>query len=220
MPRKRIIPSDHPAFAPLPIISIPLSGGINAAIHVAGDLSSARLPLICLAGYQRNMSDFTEFVAYFRRMGGGSWPVILVDLPGRGRADDRKRTKDYNSHADADDVAAIMTALGVGCAVVLGQGHGGQIAMLLAANHPLMIAGTILLDAGPVTDSRGIVRLRNNMLHIDSLRGSKAVVEDLRRILGGDYPGLSDTRLDSLMGRTHYVDRRGRARTLFDPRLL
>lgn len=220
MPRKRSIPPDHPAFAPLPIVSVPLSGGINAAVHVAGDLSSARLPLLCLAGYQRNMSDFTEFAAYFRRRGGGNWPVILVDLPGRGRADDRKRADDYNSRADADDVASIMTALGVGSTVVLGQGHGGQIAMLLAANHPLMIAGTILLDAGPVTDSRGLVRLRNNMQHIDSLRGSKAIVEDFRRMLAGDYPGLSDTRLDSLMTRSHYVDRRGRARALFDPRLL
>ena len=220
MLRKRLIPPDHMAFAPLPISSIPLSGGINAAVHIAGNLSSARLPVICLAGYQRNMSDFTEFAAYFRRMGGGDWPVILVDLPGRGRADDRRLAEDYNSRADADDVASVMTALGVGHAVVLGQGHGGQVAMLLAAHHPLMIAGTILLDAGPVTDSRGIVRLRNNMQHIDSLRGNKAIIEVFRRILGGDYPGLSDARLDGLIGRSHYVDRRGRARSLFDPRLL
>ena len=162
------------------------------------------------------LTKFTEFAGYFRRLGRGEWPVVLLDLPGRGRADDRARDSQYSSLTDARDVAAIMTALGIGKAVVLGQGHGGQVAMALAASHPLLIAGTVLLDAGPVTDSRGIVRLRNNLAHIDALRGARAVTSGFRKILGGDYPGLPDDRLDALAGRSHLVDKRGRARPLFD----
>ena len=220
MARKRTVPDDHPAFAELPVTHMTLEAGVRAAVHVSGRLSSRRLPVVCLAGYQRNMSDFTEFASYFRRMGGGEWPVVLIDLPGRGRADDRLRAEDYGSLADARDVASVMAAQGIGQAVMLGQGHGGQVAMALAASHPLLIAGTVLLDSGPITDSRGIVRLRNNLAHLDSLRGAKAVSAGFRRILGGDYPGLADNRLDALMGRSHLVDKRGKARPLFDRRLV
>ena len=189
-------------------------------MHVAGQLSLHRLPVVCIPGYQRNMSDFTEFAAYFRRVGGGGWPVVLLDLPGRGRADDRRKPQDYSSLADAADVASVMTALGIGRAIVLGQGHGGQVAMALAAQHPLLIAGTVLLDSGPVTDSRGIVRLRSNLAHVEELRGARLVTAGFRRILGGDYPGLPDDRLDALMGRSHYLDKRARARPLYDRRLI
>jgi pimeloyl-ACP methyl ester carboxylesterase len=216
----RTVPTDHPAFAPLPVSHVTLAAGMRAAVHVAGQLSSRRLPVICIPGYQRNMSDFTEFAAIFRRVGGGDWPVVLLDLPGRGRADDRKRSGDYGSLADAVDVASVLAALGIGRVIVLGQGHGGQVAMTLAARHPLLIAATILLDSGPVTDSRGIVRLRSNLAHVEALRGAKAVTAGFRRILGGDYPGLPDDRLDTLIGRNHFIDRRGRARPLYDQRLI
>ena len=220
MPRPRTTPPDHPAFAGLPVTHVTLASGLRAAVHVSGRLSSRRLPVICIPGYQRNMSDFTEFAGYFRRMGGGEWPVVLLDLPGRGRADDRAKAEDYGSLADARDVASIMVSLGIDRAIVLGQGQGGQVAMALAADHPLLIAGTVLLDSGPVTDSRGIVRLRNNLAHVEALRGAKVVTAGFRRILAGNYPGLPDDRLDALMGRSHFIDKRGRARPLYDPRLV
>ena len=217
MPRK--IHADHSAFADLPVNYVSLAAGLRAAVHVSGRLSSQRVPVVCIPGYHRNISDFTEFAAYFPRASGGEWPVVLIDLPGRGRSDDRRKAEDYGSPADASDVASVLAALGIGKAVILGQGHGGQVAMVLAAQHPLLVAGTVLLDSGPVTDSRGIVRLRNNLAHVESLRG-KAVVAGFRRILGGDYPGLPDDRLDVLMARSHRLDRRGRARPLYDRRLI
>ncbi|WP_162247308.1 alpha/beta fold hydrolase [Devosia sp. Root635] len=216
----RTVPADHPAFAALLVTHVALAAGARAAVHVAGQLSSRRLPVVCIPGYQRNMSDFTAFAAYFRRVGGGDWPVVLLDLPGRGRADDRKKAGDYGSQVDAADLASVMAALGISRAIILGQGHGGQVAMTLAARHPLLIAGTVLLDSGPVTDSRGIVRLRSNLAHVEALRGAKVVTAGFRRILGGDYPGLPDDRLDALMGRSHFLDRRGRARPLYDTRLI
>jgi pimeloyl-ACP methyl ester carboxylesterase len=220
MARSRTIPPDHAAFAGLPITQVTLAAGLRAAVHVAGRLSQARLPVVCIPGYQRNMSDFTAFADYFRRMGGGEWPVVLLDLPGRGRADDRLRAEDYSSLADARDVASILAALGISRAIILGQGHGGQVAMALATAHPLLIAGTVLLDSGPVTDSRGIVRLRNNLQHVEGLRGAKVTNAGFRQILAGNYPGLPDDRLAALMGRSHYLDKRGRARPLYDQRLV
>lgn len=220
MLRSRTVPDNHPAFAELPVTFVALGSGLRAAVHVSGQFTGRRLPIVCLPGYQRNMSDFQAFASYLRRAGGGEWPVVLIDLPGRGRADDRAQASDYSSLVDARDVASILMALNIGRAIILGQGHGGQVAMALATNHPLLIAGTILLDSGPVTDSRGIVRLRNNLEHVEALRGAKVVTSGFRRILGGDYPGLPEAQIDALIGRTHFIDKRGRARPLYDARLI
>jgi pimeloyl-ACP methyl ester carboxylesterase len=219
MPRSRFIPADHSQFAALPVRPVILASGLRAMVHVAGQLSRQQMPVICIPGYQRNMSDFASFVQYFGRVTGGEWPLVLLDLPGRGRADDRAKAADYGTMTDARDVASISSALGISEAVLLGQGQGGQIAMALATEHPLLVAGTVLLDSGPVVDSRGIVRLRNNLAHVENLRG-KAVMAGFRRILGGDYPELPKEQLDTLVGRSHYLDKRGRARPLYDPRLI
>lgn len=219
--RRRTVPDDHPAFARLPVERIMLGDArTHAAVYRRGQFGTGRTPLVCIAGYQRNMSDFSDFASYLQRVGPGDWPLVLIDLPGRGRADDRRQAVDYGSVTDAHDVADIMAALGIGRAIMLGQGHGGQVIMALAARHPLLLAGTVLVDAGPVTDSRGIVRLRSNMAHIDGLRGAKTVRSGFRRILGSDYPGLSDERLDELALRSHWFDRRGHAQPLFDARLI
>ncbi|KKB81097.1 hypothetical protein VW35_02750 [Devosia soli] len=221
MPSKRFVPPDHKAFAPFPIARIETRNPtVCAAVHVTAPLGRGPLPLVCLAGLHRNMADFTDFVAYFGRITGGQRPTILIDLPGRGRADDRTKASDYSTLNDARDVADILAALGVTRAVVLGQGHGGQVAMALAAHHPLLLSGTVLLDAGPVVDSRGIVRLRNNLAHIHSLRGQKRVTAGFRRMLAGDYPELGEEALDALAARSHIIDKRGRAKGLFDERLL
>ncbi|WP_172122879.1 MULTISPECIES: alpha/beta hydrolase [unclassified Devosia] len=219
MARKRFVPPDHPAFAGLPIQTI-TARDTPIAVHVQGQLSSRRLPILCIPGFQRNMSDFTEFAAFFRGFDGGRWPAVLLDLPGRGRSGDPQRIADYGAVRAAEDVAGVLAALGIDRAVVLGQGYGGQVAMALSVAHPLLLAGTVLLDAGPVTDARGIVRLRNNMGHVESLRGTKYLTASFRRMLAGDYPGLGDARLEALMGRTHFVDRRGRAKPLYHAKLL
>ncbi len=219
--RKRKFPADHPSFVALPVQMVTLGDDdLQAAVHVSGALSSRRIPVVCVPGYQRNMSDFSAFTAYFQRVGGGNWPVVLVDLPGRGRSGDRVRAEDYGSPHDARDLASVLAALGIERAVFIGQGYGGQVTMALAAAHPLLIAGVVLLDASPVTDSRGIVRLRNNLKHVESLRGTKAVTAGFRKMLLGDYPGSSESQLDGLMARSHFIDKRGRAWPLHDPRLI
>jgi pimeloyl-ACP methyl ester carboxylesterase len=214
----RTVPPEHSAFVFLPVQHVPLASDQHIAVHLTAPLRHSDVPLVCLAGYTRNMSDFSDFVRFASRSNPAA-PIVLMDLRGRGRSSDRPKG-DYFSQGDADDVASVLAALGVSRSLFLGQGHGGQVLMTLAARHPRLVAGTILLDSGPVSDSRGIVRLRNNLKHIENLRGAKAVTAGFRRMLGGDYPGLSEEQYDQLMARSHVLDRRGRARPLFDPRLM
>jgi pimeloyl-ACP methyl ester carboxylesterase len=217
----RVAPPDHAPFASLPVTTIAVDGGADRiAVHVSGRLESGRVPLICIAGYQRNMADYSAFLPLFRSAAGEDWPVVLVDLRGRGRSSDRAHLADYASPNDARDVDAVATALAIESALMVGQGYGGQVTMMLAARRPRLIAATVLIDSGPVNDPRGLVRLRTNLQELDTLRGEAAFRRISRQILAVDYPELSEARLDGAALRTHFVNDKGAVRPLFDPRLI
>lgn len=217
----RVPPADHAPFEPLPVQMIAVNGGEDrVAVHVSGRLAGGRVPLICLAGYQRNMADYAAFVRLFRDVAGDDWPVVLVDLRGRGRSTDRALATDYASPNDARDIDVVATALAIESAVIVGQGYGGQVLMMLAAIRPRLIAGSVLVDSGPLNDPRGLVRLRTNLQELDTLRGDAAFRRISRQILSVDYPEASEAVLDNAALRTHYVEEKGAVLPLFDPRLI
>ncbi len=218
---RRDIPADHPPFAALPVrmITVGLARD-RLAVHVAGRLGGGRMPLLCVPGYTRNMSDFTEFAVIAGRQLGADWPIVLIDLRGRGRSADRARADDYTTTADARDLVEMARALAIEDAIVVGQGHGGQVAMAMAALRPALIAGTVLIDAGPATEPRSLIRLRSNIQAITTSRGVAGLTVMLRRMLAADYPGLDHDALDRLAARTQVIGRQGRAELLFDKALI
>lgn len=214
-------PPDHPPFSGLPVRMITVGPAAHRlAVHVSGSLPRTPLPLVCLAGYQRNMSDFADFLPLFRNLAGEQHAVVLIDLAGRGRSCRHPRGRPYLTPIEADDVLGVMDSLGIGRAVMLGQSHGGQVAMTLNVRRPGALAGAILVDAGPVADPRGLVRLRNNLRHVLSRKAEADAREALRRMLLADYPGESVARIDGLAERQLWFTRKGRAKPLFDIRLL
>ncbi|MBK8083110.1 MAG: alpha/beta fold hydrolase [Devosia sp.] len=217
----RTVPDDLRAFAGLPVVRYTIGPANEAvAVRVSGRLAIGRIPVVCVPGYQRNMSDFTEFTGHFHRQFGDDWPVVLVDLKGRGRSSDRADKTRYVSPMDARDVGEALAALAVDGGIFIGQGYGGQVVMAMAADKPNLIAGTLLIDAGPVSDPRGLVRLRNNLKDLEGHRSDAGFRAMLRRMLAPDYPAAPEALLELLGGRTHFLDRRGRVRGLFDPYLI
>jgi pimeloyl-ACP methyl ester carboxylesterase len=217
----RTVPLEHPAFASLPVRQVVVGDARETmAVHVSGRLLIGRMPVVCVPGYQRNMSDYTEFAGLFHRIMGEDWPVVMLDLKGRGRSADRLDKSRYITTIDAGDIAQICAALAIESAVFIGQGYGGQVLMALGTAQPTLIGGVILIDSGPVSDPRGLVRLRNNLKDLDGNRSAAGLRSMFRRMLTADYPGLPDVLLDSLASRTHLLDKRNRVRPLFDPHLL
>lgn len=72
--------------------------------------------------------------------------VIAPDLRGRGRSNGLPGP--YGMAQHADDVAAVMTALGVSRAVVAGHSMGGFVAVVLAHRHPGLVDSLVLVDGG------------------------------------------------------------------------
>ena len=96
---RREIPLSYPPFAALPVRMVTVGrADEQIAVHLAGRLGDARPPVVCLPGYLRNMVDYSEFVPLLQRALRTDWPVVLIDLRGRGRSYDRARARDYTSH--------------------------------------------------------------------------------------------------------------------------
>lgn len=217
----RDFPDDHPPFRDLPVTMITVAGGDDrVAVHVSGRLASGKVPAVCIPGYQRNMTDYIEFLASFREIAGADWPVVLIDLRGRGRSSHRKTAADYATPNDALDLDRVLTALGVESGLMIGQGYGGQVIMMLAASRPRLIGGSVLIDAGPVSDPRGLVRLRTNLKELEMLSGEAPFRRIARQILAVDYPEAKDDKLDAVALRTHFLDVKGKVQPLFDRRLI
>lgn len=221
MAKQRALPQQHTQFEALPITRITVGrGSEHIAAHVAGQLGPGRVPIVCVPGYNRNMADYFDLVRLGRTLLPETTPLVLVDMKGRGRSSDRPRMQDYTSIADAADLVEVSRALGIERAIFVGQGHGGQVVMALAADRPSLIAGTVLIDAGPISDPRGLVRLRTTLHELTGVRGEASLKPMLRRMMAADYPQVPEPGLEALAMRTHFVDRRGRLQPLFDPALI
>jgi pimeloyl-ACP methyl ester carboxylesterase len=218
--RPRPSPDDHRIFAALPVTRYTVGpADEQIAVHISGRLAIGRVPLVCVPGYQRNMSDFADFANHFHRVYGDDWPIVLIDLKGRGRSSDRADKSRYISTVDALELIQVLAALAVDGGILVGQGYGGQVVMALAAERPNLVTGAVLIDAGPVSDPRGLVRLRNNLRDLEGNRSEAGFRTMSRRMLAPDYPAATEGLLDVLAARSHFLDKRNRVRALFDGHL-
>lgn len=78
--------------------------------------------------------------------GLGGCRSLLLDLLGYGISD-RPADAGYSMQDHADWVATALRAAGVSGAQVLAHSMGGAVALLLAARHPELVAGLVLIDA-------------------------------------------------------------------------
>ena len=78
------------------------------------------------------------------RLVGLGFMVVAVDSPGHGSTDplgSRARIEDY-----VEDLEQVLSALGIGRAVLAGHSMGGRLVAELAAARPSLAVGVILID--------------------------------------------------------------------------
>ena len=120
-----------------------------------GDRLSVRTPVLCLSGLTRNSADFApvaERLSSERR-------VICPDYRGRGRSAYDRDWRHYDPYVYISDISHLLTATGIGRAVIVGTSMGGLLAMGLAVLRPTLIAGVVLNDIGPDVASPGLGRI-------------------------------------------------------------
>lgn len=109
-------------------------------------------PVVALHGIT---GSWASFVGVADRLAGRR-PLLGLDLRGRGDSD-KPADGPYGMSQHARDVAAAIRAFGLGPVVVLGHSMGAFVAVALAAEHPDLVRGVVLLDGGlPLDPPPGI----------------------------------------------------------------
>jgi len=221
MSKRKMPDLDYSPFANLAVKTIiGANGRQNIAVHISGIIDDIRPPIICIADYYRNMADFEEFIYQFRIVFDADWPIVLIDLAGRGRSENRRASKDYSSMNDAGDVATALGALGIERAIFLGQGHGGRVIMALGCKCPQLVCASILIDAAPVLYAPGLVRLRDNLLMLMRIKNPKQFRNAATKIYSGSYPAANEDIIGKMIARVFFQPKAKNYFPIFDPALL
>jgi pimeloyl-ACP methyl ester carboxylesterase len=182
----------------------------------AASAGPARLPVICIHGLTRNSADFDELAPL---IAATSRRVLALDIRGRGHSDRDPNPDNYNPAVYADDVAKLMSDLGIGRAVFVGTSMGGLITMTLAAQHPELVAAAVLNDIGPVLSEKGLARIAGyagKTAALGSWDDAAGFVKDINLCA---FPDNSDEEWGKWARRAFEQDGEGRLAPRYDPNI-
>jgi pimeloyl-ACP methyl ester carboxylesterase len=120
---------------------VTLANGIAVRVLEAGPPGGT--PLVLIHGWAISAYLWRHNIS---ALAGAGYRVHAADLPGHGLSDAPLAKGSYTLEALADDVAALLDALGIERAAMVAQSMGGRIALELARRHRV----TRLALFGPV----------------------------------------------------------------------
>jgi pimeloyl-ACP methyl ester carboxylesterase len=103
--------------------------------------------LLLVHGFGGSKEDFTH---YLPRLAAIGWHAVAPDHRGHGGSSKPTDESAYSLAQLADDMRALIGALGWTSAVVLGHSMGGMVVQLLALAHPKCFDALILMDTSHV----------------------------------------------------------------------
>jgi len=116
--------------------------GLQIYYEVHGELGKAgTAPLLLMPGSFQSTEATKPLVAAFARKRS----VIVFDPQGHGRTADTSRKISYEQFSD--DAAALLRALKVERADVMGYSQGGGVGLRLAVRHPALVNKLVIVSA-------------------------------------------------------------------------
>jgi pimeloyl-ACP methyl ester carboxylesterase len=116
--------------------------GLSLYHEVYGEIGgSTTSPLLLVPGAFMATGSMSSWVSAFAR----DRPVMVFDQQGHGRTPDTPRAMSYEQFAD--DAAALLRALEVERADVMGYSQGGGVALQLALRHPERVGKLVSMSA-------------------------------------------------------------------------
>ena len=190
--------------------------GLNLYHEVYGDLSRSKpAPLLLVPGAFMATDSMKSWVSAFV----GKRAVIIFDQQGHGRTPDTSRRMSYEQFAD--DAAALLRALKVERADVMGYSQGGAVGLQLALRDPTLVNKLVSLSATYRRDGwypsalEGIEGLSAKAFagtpvekafkeHTPDAGAFDAYVEKMK-VLGINDHNMSDAQVSSLSAKTMVI---------------
>ena len=180
----------------------------------AGADGAARLPVLCLHGLTRNSADFEDLAPWIAARGRR---VLALDVRGRGRSAWDPQPSHYTPATYAADVLALLDAVWVARALVVGTSMGGIIAMVMAGLRPQAVAGAVLNDVGPSLAPEGLARIGGYTGKAATPADWAEAAEMARAINGAAFPHYGSTQWDAFARRLFVEGADGKPRLAYDP---
>lgn len=102
-------------------------------------------PLMLLHGFTGSLRSWEPFFPSWSR----HYQLIAVDLIGHGESDAPEEAARYSMAHAAEDLAAVLDALGLPAAAVLGYSMGGRVALSFAMLKPERVSAVVLESSSP-----------------------------------------------------------------------
>jgi pimeloyl-ACP methyl ester carboxylesterase len=115
--------------------------GLNLHHEVYGELGTSKPPLLLIPGAFMATDSMKAWTDAFARQRA----VIVFDQQGHGRTPDTSREMSYEQFAD--DAAALLRALEVQRADVMGYSQGGGVALQLSIRHSSLVSKLVSMSA-------------------------------------------------------------------------
>jgi pimeloyl-ACP methyl ester carboxylesterase len=115
--------------------------GLDLYHEVYGELGTSKPPLLLIPGAFMATDSMKAWADAFAR----ERAVVVFDQQGHGRTPDTSREMSYEQFAD--DAAALLRALEVEPADVMGYSQGGGVALQLAIRHPSLVSKLVSMSA-------------------------------------------------------------------------
>ena len=112
--------------------------------------------------------------------------VVALDQRGHGDSD-WSESGDYAPETQQEDIAAVVSAIGLNDFVLMGLSMGGRNSFTYAATHPGDVRALVVVDAGPQNMRAGSHKIRNFVRQEDEL---DSIEDFVQRVL--DYNPLRD----------------------------
>jgi pimeloyl-ACP methyl ester carboxylesterase len=149
--------------------TIDLGAGL---VKIAYDDVGSGLPVVLLHAFPLDRSMWQPQV---EPLASAGFRVLSVDLPGFGETpcDPQCFTMDRG----ADHVSALLGALEIERAVVVGLSMGGYVAMSIARRHPHLLAALVLADTRAAPDVPHLRANRDKLIAAVKEKGALAAAE-------------------------------------------
>lgn len=157
-------------------------------LNIAYEDTGAGLPLLCLAGLTRNMTDFEPVARDFAHRAR----VIRMDYRGRGQSDYDPDYMSYNIVRESRDALQLLDHLGIARAAILGTSRGGLIAMALAPSSRERLLGVCLNDIGPEISEEGLAYIMTYLGQRPAWKTFDAAGPGLAEANARRFPGITE----------------------------
>jgi pimeloyl-ACP methyl ester carboxylesterase len=196
-------------------LTVTTADGLSIFVRTDGR-QGVRAPLVCLPGLTRNSRDFTTIAARY----GSTRFVVRLDFRGRGYSSYDPEAQTYRPDVYAADTVAVLDALGIDEAVLLGTSLGGSVAMLTATLHPDRVAGVILNDVGPKLEAAGFARIQSYAGKLPTNPTWEAALAQLRALAGEGAALIDDPTWKRVVHEQYREFAPGDIRPDHDPRIV